>query len=166
MNISAVLEIVLIVIAFFGTAAFWEFVAWWMHKYVMHGAGWFLHKDHHVTSGRRMQLNDAYALIFAICSFLLIYNGLKYAWKPMASSGFGVAAYGLGYVIFHDIIFHRRIRGIRIKPKSTYLKRIIDNHRVHHGVVTKDGATSFGFLWAPKPAEKPSGHIPGNMREN
>ena len=153
------------VVAFAGTAVFWEFVAWWMHKYVMHGPGWFLHEDHHKTSGRRLQRNDAYALFFALCSFLLIFNGLKQGWFPMAASGFGVALYGVGYVVFHDIMFHRRIRWIRYKPRRLYMRRIIDNHRVHHGTVTRENAVNFGFLWAPKPTETPTGEIPDELRQ-
>jgi beta-carotene 3-hydroxylase len=160
-----VLSIFYIIAAFLGTAIFWEIVAYWMHKHVMHGIGWFLHEDHHKTSGRRLQRNDAYAIFFAICSFLLIFNGLKFGLRPMAASGFGVALYGLGYVIFHDIMFHRRIKWIRYKPGTTYMKRIIDNHRVHHGTTTKHGAVSFGFLWAPRPIEKPTGEIPDELRQ-
>jgi beta-carotene 3-hydroxylase len=138
------------ILIFFAAALFWELVAWYMHKYVMHGFGWFLHQDHHVTHGRRLQKNDAYALFFALCSFLLIYFGFKYTLSPLWSAGFGVALYGAGYVGFHDIMFHKRIKGIRLKPKNPYLVRIINAHRTHHSTVTKDGATSFSFLWAPK----------------
>lgn len=136
-------------LAFIASALIWEFVAWWMHKYVMHGIGWFLHKDHHRKSGKRLQRNDAYALFFALCSFLLIFNGLKHGIRVLTASGFGIALYGAGYIIFHDVIFHKRIRWIRIRPKSRYLTRIITNHRLHHSVVTKEGADNFGFLWAP-----------------
>jgi beta-carotene 3-hydroxylase len=135
------------------TAAFWELVAWFMHKYVMHGFGWFLHRDHHVPSGRKWQLNDAYALVFALVSFLLIYNGLRLSIMPMASAGFGVALYGLGYLVFHEIMFHKRIKWIKYRPKAPYMKRIIKAHRVHHSTVTKDGASSFSFLYAPKKYE-------------
>ena len=76
--IGSVLNVVAVVAAFFGTAVLWELVAWWMHKHVMHGIGWFLHQDHHRSSGRRLQRNDAFALIFALCSFLLIFNGLRH----------------------------------------------------------------------------------------
>ena len=27
---------------------FMEFMAWFAHKYLMHGVLWFLHEDHHV----------------------------------------------------------------------------------------------------------------------
>jgi len=54
----------------FTVAAFWamEAVAWAAHKYVMHGIGWGLHRDHHQPTGRAFQRNDLFALIFAIPS--------------------------------------------------------------------------------------------------
>ncbi len=150
---KTVLSILLHLIVFAGTAALWELVAVLMHRYVMHGIGWFFHEDHHKTSGRRFQKNDAYALFFALCSFLLIYFGLKNRLSLVATSGFGVAAYGLGYVLFHEIMFHKRFRHLRIPVKGPYLERIIASHRIHHSVVTKEGATNFGFLYAGKAPE-------------
>ena len=132
------------------TAAFWEVVAWSMHKYVMHGFGWVLHHDHHVTSSRRLQKNDAYAVFFALCSFLLIFFGFKTGTIPMASAGLGVGLYGVGYAMFHEVMFHKRIRSIQLKPTHPYLRRIINAHRQHHRTVSRTGAISFSFLWAPK----------------
>ena len=31
------------------------------------------------------------------------------------------------------------------------MKRIIQAHRLHHVIETREGTVSFGFLWAPKP---------------
>ncbi|HOX18187.1 MAG TPA: hypothetical protein PKW82_06990 [Spirochaetales bacterium] len=132
------------------SAAAFEGVAYVMHRWVMHGFGWFLHADHHRKSGRRLQRNDAYALVFAFSSFLLIYNGLLRAWTLMAAAGFGVALYGLGYVLFHDIMFHKRIKWLKIPARGAYLEGIVNAHRRHHATATKRGATSFGFLYAPK----------------
>ncbi len=136
-------------VVFVASAVFFEFVAWFMHKYVMHGFGWFLHEDHH-RPRHKLQKNDAYALFFALISFLLIYKGLKQQIYLMASSGFGVALYGAGYVMFHDIMFHRRIKRLRYRPKNPYMKRIINAHRTHHSTATRKGAVSFSFLYAPK----------------
>lgn len=133
-----------------GTTALWEFIAWWLHKYVMHGPGWFLHEDHHRPKGRGLQKNDAYALVFALISFLLIYNGLLRGWSYMAAAGFGVALYGLGYVLFHEILFHRRLRWLRLPVKGAYLKALVAAHSIHHQVATKEGATNFSFLWPAK----------------
>jgi beta-carotene 3-hydroxylase len=148
--LNRIVFIALNIIIALATAAFWEFVAWFMHKYVMHGFGWYLHRDHHVTSGRKFQKNDLYALFFAGCSFLLIFFGLKYRLAPMASAGFGVGLYGIGYVTFHEIMFHKRIKAIQFRPKSRYLRRIVNAHRVHHSKVSKEHGESFSFLWAPR----------------
>ncbi len=62
----------------------------------------------------------------------------------------GVAAYGLIYFGFHDVIVHKRLPH-RLVPRSAYLKRIVQAHRLHHAVESRDGAVSFGFIWAPPP---------------
>ena len=64
-------------------------------------------------------------------------------------SGKKIALYGLGYMLFHDIMFHRRIRGVRIRAQSSYMKRIVRAHKVHHQTSNKkEGGTAFGFLYA------------------
>jgi beta-carotene 3-hydroxylase len=127
-----------------------EFVARFLHKYVMHGQGWCLHYDHHNHRGTLFQKNDLYFVIFAALSAALFFVGFRTGWYEIAAMGGGVAIYGVGYVLFHDIMFHGRIRGLKFKPRHPYLKRIINAHRVHHATVTRGGAVSFSFLWAPK----------------
>ena len=127
-----------------------EGAAYAMHRWVMHGPGWFLHRSHHRPGGR-FEANDLYALIFAGPSVLLIYGGLNLGWGEWAAwLGAGIAAYGLIYFGFHDVIVHKRI-GHRFVPRSRYLKRIVQAHRLHHAVEEREGAVSFGFLWAPPP---------------
>ena len=47
------------------------------------------------------------------------------------------------------------LRGVphRIVPRSTYFKRIVQAHKLHHAVESRDGAVSFGFIYAP-PVER------------
>ena len=55
---------------------FMELVAWFTHKYVMHGFLWKLHKDHHDHSNKTpFEKNDYFFLIFAIPGFLNIFFG-------------------------------------------------------------------------------------------
>lgn len=150
MGVSKTLIVGLSILLFLGTAVFMEFVAWITHKYVMHGFLWVLHKDHHHPKSRGLQRNDAFALFFATISFLLIFNGVSQGWPLMVAPGLGMALYGVGYVTFHDIMFHRRIRSLRYHPQSSYMKRIFRAHRVHHRNATREHGTSFGFLYAPK----------------
>ena len=56
------------------------------------------------------------------------------------------------YAILHDLLVHRRIP-FKGQPRGGYLKRLVQAHRLHHAVRSRDGAVSFGFLYAP-PIEK------------
>ncbi len=135
---------------FVGLAISMEYVAWFTHKYVMHGFLWVLHEDHHRPKHRGLQKNDWFAVFFSLVSFALIFPGLLYRIWPLASAGFGIALYGIGYVLFHDVMFHRRIRGLRLKARGAYLQRIVRAHRLHHQNSGRQGGISFGFLYAPK----------------
>ena len=129
-----------------------EGIAYLAHRWVMHGPGWFLHASHHRPHEGAWELNDLYAVIFAIPSIALIYVGVQLGWgAAYAWVGAGIAAYGAIYFGFHDVIVHRRLAH-RYVPRSGYMKRIVQAHRLHHAVEEKHGTVSFGFLWAP-PAE-------------
>lgn len=129
-----------------------EGFAYAAHRWLMHGPGWVLHESHHRPRLGRFELNDLYAAIFAVPSIVLLYGGVQRGWWPGTIwIGAGIAAYGAIYFGFHDVIVHRRVRTGYI-PRSTYMKRIVQAHRLHHAVSTKAGTVSFGFLWAPRPA--------------
>jgi beta-carotene 3-hydroxylase len=133
-----------------GTVIAMEAVAYAVHRWIMHGPGWFLHKSHHSPTAP-LEANDLYSLIFALPSVLLIYGGLNRGWPDWTTwVGWGVAVYGLIYFGFHDVIVHKRLPH-RLVPRSRYLKRIVQAHRLHHAVDTREGAVSFGFIWAPAP---------------
>jgi beta-carotene 3-hydroxylase len=131
-------------------AVLMEGVAWATHKYVMHGFLWVLHEDHHRPRRHGLQKNDLFAVFFAVPSFLLLLWGrLAGAW-PASAVGAGMALYGLGYFLFHDVMFHKRVRWLRLKPWTFYLKRIVSAHADHHQSFGKGQARSFGFLYAPR----------------
>ena len=128
-----------------------EGVAYAAHRWIMHGPGWFLHKSHHRERNGPFEANDLYALIFAIPSIVLLYGGVNLDWGSWAVwVGAGIAAYGAIYFGFHDVIVHRRLKH-RYVPRSAYMKRIVQAHRLHHATEAKDGSVSFGFIWAPRP---------------
>lgn len=133
-----------------GVAVGMEPVAWALHKYGMHGFLWTLHADHHRPRGRGLQRNDWFAAFFASLSVALIGIGAGRRRPPFASAGVGLFLYGLGYFLFHDVMFHRRVRRLPLRPTTRYLRRIVRAHRAHHRVSTRDGAISFGFLYAPR----------------
>jgi beta-carotene 3-hydroxylase len=136
---------------FLGVLAGMEGIAYLMHKYVMHGPLWLLHKSHHQPRQGWFELNDVFGVFFAIPSMVLIYYGVR--GHPMLLwAGLGMAAYGAVYWGFHDILVHHRIRH-RYAPRGGYLRRLVRAHLIHHKTMVRDGAVSFGFLYAP-PIEK------------
>jgi len=138
------------------TFFFMEGVAWFTHKYVMHGILWSWHRSHHKVHNHALERNDLFALVFSVPSILLIVLGFEIPEIGFLKFiGFGILGYGLFYFIFHDIIVHRRIK-VSYKAKSKYLRRIIRAHYIHHETHTKDGAEAFGFLYAPEKYENQS----------
>ncbi len=133
-----------------GTFLFWEFVAWFTHKYVMHGVLWTWHQSHHTVHDHALEKNDWFAVVFSIPSIALIYYSTIATYNPyLLSVGVGIFCYGLFYMIFHDVIVHQRIKW-RPKSRSNYLNRMIHAHYVHHAKHTKEDCEAFGFLIAPK----------------
>jgi beta-carotene 3-hydroxylase len=122
-----------------------EAFAWWTHKYIMHGPLWSLHRSHHQRRRGAFEANDLFAVIFAAPAIALIAIGTWF-WEPGLWLGLGMTAYGAVYAIFHDGLVHRRYP---VPFPRSWLKRQVQAHRLHHAVSEKDGAVSFGFLWAP-----------------
>lgn len=140
----------LIVIA---TFLFWEFVAWFSHKYIMHGFLWTWHKSHHTVHDHDLERNDLFAVVFSIPSIAIFYYFTMVSYNPyMIAVALGILSYGIFYFIFHDVIVHQRIRW-RPAKRSKYLKRMINAHYVHHAKHTKEGCEAFGFLYAPRKYE-------------
>ena len=153
MNYNQLLAYVLII---FITFVIMEGVAWFLHKYVMHGFGWFLHEDHHRSSKGRFEKNDIFGLFFSLLSFILILTGFLDGFDYKFALGIGVMLYGLGYFIVHDIFFHKRIK-IKFRPKSKYIKRVLNSHTIHHQKSTAHTGICFGFLYASKKYQKQEG---------
>src|SRR3954447_3317099 len=142
-----------VITTFLATLIAMEGFAYVMHRWVMHGPGWFLHASHHRPRLGRFEANDLYALIFALPSILLLYGGVNLGWGGWAIGiGAGIAGYGAIYFGFHDVIVHKRIAHRHV-ARSRYMKRIVQAHLLHHAVQTKEDAVSFGFLWAPPAAQ-------------
>jgi beta-carotene 3-hydroxylase len=132
---------------FLGVLAGMEAVAYLMHKHLMHGPLWFLHKSHHRPRQGWFELNDLFGIFFAIPSMILIYIGVR-SQPGLLWAGLGMTAYGVFYFGFHDVLVHRRIRH-RFFPRGGYLRRLVQAHLIHHKTLGRDGAVSFGFLYAP-----------------
>ena len=132
-----------------GVVAVMEVVAIVAHRWVMHGFLWSWHRSHHEPRTGWFEKNDLFGVIGAIVSMSLFWWGFKADGGPLVVwiAG-GITAYGAIYFGFHDVLVHRRVRH-SMNPRSRYLKRIMQAHRLHHVVETKHGTVSFGFLYAP-----------------
>ena len=119
-----------------------EGVAWGMHKYVLHGPLWVLHRSHHEPARRFWEPNDLVMLFYAALSAAACITG-----GPWLGVGLGIALYGLAYFLIHDVLIHRRLRWLG-KPPGFYLRALDIAHKTHHATRGRDGARAFGMLWA------------------
>jgi beta-carotene 3-hydroxylase len=126
-----------------------EGITWLTHKYVMHGFLWYLHEDHHQPSAGFFEKNDAFFLIFAIPSWLCIMLGLQNGVYWAAAIGFGIAMYGLGYFIVHEVIIHQRFKWFT-RSNNSYVRTIRWAHKMHHKNLGKEDGESFGMLFVAK----------------
>ena len=150
MNLTLILICSIITIA---TFLFWEFVAWFSHKYIMHGFLWSWHKSHHTVHKHTLEKNDLFGVVFSIPSIVISMYAITYNKPYLFSVSLGIFLYGLFYVVFHDFIVHQRLKW-RPKNRSNYLNRMINAHYVHHSKHSKENCESFGFLIVPSKYEK------------
>ena len=123
-----------------------EFMAWFTHKYVMHGFLWKWHQDHHEPHDKLFEKNDRFFLVYAIPSAIFYIIGSTFeAYFPFFFVGIGISLYGLTYFLIHDVYIHRRFKWFK-QLDGKYSRAILRAHGTHHSVKTKDGAESFGLL--------------------
>lgn len=133
-----------------GTVITMEFVAWLAHKYLMHGALWNLHEDHHKPHFEKegfFEKNDWFFVVFAVPSMLcyMIGAGVEgYLWLLFV--GVGISIYGLIYFLIHDVYIHQRFRWFR-QLDSKYSRAILKAHGAHHAKTYKEDGVSFGLLF-------------------
>jgi beta-carotene 3-hydroxylase len=138
------------ILAFLVAFVLMEFMAWFTHKYVMHGFLWNLHEDHHQPKPNYIfQKNDAFFLVFAIPSWLTIMLGMMWGYPASVGVGFGIAAYGLVYFLVHDVLIHRRFKWFD-KIDSPYFRAIRKAHKIHHKNRFKQEGACFGLLVVPR----------------
>ena len=127
-----------------------EGVAWFTHKYVMHGFLWVLHKDHHDRSNHSpFEKNDFFFLIFAVPGSLFIIYGSQIGIDFFLFwIGVGITLYGAAYFFVHDLFIHQRVKVLK-KTKNPYLLGIRRGHKVHHKQLGKEDGECFGMLIVP-----------------
>ena len=132
------------------TFLFMEFVAWFSHKFIMHGFLWSWHKDHHKKDHDSwFEKNDLFFLVYAIPSVFFVVLWGEYSFWAGLPIAIGIFCYGLTYFIVHDIFIHRRFKIFR-NIDNSYAKGIRRAHKIHHKNINKEGGVCFGMLYVPK----------------
>ena len=137
------------ILVFVTTFFFMEFMAWFSHKYIMHGFLWNLHADHHrKNQDSWFEKNDAFFVIYAGISigFFLLwrYDILQIG----LAIGSGIFVYGWTYFIVHDIFIHQRFKLFR-NADNRYARAVRRAHKMHHKHIGKDQGECFGMLLVP-----------------
>jgi beta-carotene 3-hydroxylase len=142
---NILINILIVLASFFSM----EVVAWFTHKYVMHGLLWVLHKDHHKkeTSGF-FEHNDFFFLIFALPGIAGLFLGRLQDFNFLFWIGMGITIYGWTYFFVHDIFIHQRFKLFR-NADNNYFKAIRRAHKMHHKHLEKQDGECFGMLWVP-----------------
>ena len=84
-----------------------EFMAWFTHKYVMHGFLWHIHADHHKKDHDSwFERNDLFFIFYAVVSMGCIILWSEYGVWFALPIGIGIFSYGLAYFMVHDIFIH------------------------------------------------------------
>ncbi len=133
--------------AFFGM----EGVAWFTHKYIMHGLLWKLHADHHLKEHDSFfERNDFFFLLFAVPGISLMLWGATESFADFRFwIGTGIALYGFCYFFVHDLFIHQRFPVLK-KTDSSYLRGLRKAHKIHHKHLGKMDGECFGMLWVPR----------------
>ena len=139
----------MIILIFIATFFFMEFVAWFTHKFIMHGLLWKLHADQHVPSHQSFfEKNDYFFLVFATPGIAFIVLGSFLEISQFSAIGFGITAYGMCYFLVHDIFIHQRFKWFR-NSNNLYFRAIRRTHKVHHKKLGKHDGECFGMLLVP-----------------
>jgi beta-carotene 3-hydroxylase len=144
------MDILINILIFFSAFLLMEFVAWFAHKYIMHGFLWVLHEDHHNLPKGFIQKNDSFFIIFALPSMISILLGALLSISGLIFFGFGIAFYGFAYFLMHEVLIHKRYKPLYklffARNHSRYLKAMQKAHFMHHKHLSKDNGESFGML--------------------
>lgn len=142
---SIILNSLIIIVGFL----LMEGVAWFTHKYIMHGFMWSWHKSHHEPRKGKFEKNDLFGIVFAFVSAGLMISGSwgEIDWKFYL--GIGILLYGLAYFLVHDVFVHQRLPLLK-RTNNAYFQAMRFAHKIHHKVSSKEGAEAFGFLFVSK----------------
>ena len=126
-----------------------EGATWLIHKYIMHGFLWVLHRDHHDHSNAGfLEKNDYFFIIFALPTIALMYFGSLRGYNYLFYIGLGIMLYGMAYFFVHDIFIHQRFKWLS-KTNNRYFLALRRAHKQHHKHLGKEEGECIGFLYVP-----------------
>ena len=141
-------ERLLIVVASF---ALMEPVTAGVHRWVMHGFGWGLHRSHHRPRPGLLERNDLFPVMFASVTMLAMAVGFRWWGRDLlVPASVGVTGYGVTYAFVHDVYIHQRVR---FGPRVAFLERRKSAHLMHH----TRGEAPYGMLFPVVPARVRTG---------
>jgi beta-carotene 3-hydroxylase len=103
-----------------------------VHRFVMHGFGMGWHRSHHEPPCRVFEANDLFPGMFATVTIVILAIGVYAASAPrvLVPIGVGVTAYGVAYLLVHDVVIHRRLTFLPVP--DGLLRAWREAHNVHH----------------------------------
>ena len=126
----------------FAVAAFvvMEPVTYALHRWVMHGLGWVLHRSHHRAHHQGWDANDWFPVMFAGLTItgLAVGTGVGGV-GALVPVCVGVTVYGAAYAFVHDICIHGRLGLVRLRGPLGWLASA---HDLHH----RYGGEPYGML--------------------
>ncbi len=123
------MSIGLVAVAAIGFVAM-EGVSYATHRWVMHGFGMRWHRSHHLPPQGRFEQNDAFPVLFSFIGFAVFLGASLTSNTWLYWLGGGIAAYGLLYMLVHDVYIHRRLP-CPIDDRRT-LDWLRESHEIHH----------------------------------
>lgn len=137
------------ILLFISTFLTMEFMAWFTHKYVMHGFLWSIHKDHHKKDHDSwFERNDLFFIFYAVISVTCFVTWSEGFFDFGLAIGGGILAYGIAYFFVHDIFIHQRFKLLR-NANNRYAKAVRRAHKMHHKHIGKEKGECFGMLVVP-----------------
>lgn len=132
------------------TFCFMEFMAWFSHKYIMHGFLWSLHRDHHIKEHKSwFERNDVFFIFYALVSSGFVVLWGEFDFWPGLPIALGIFLYGMTYFLVHDIFIHQRFKLFR-NIDNKYARGIRRAHKIHHKNIHQNEGECFGMLWVPR----------------
>jgi beta-carotene 3-hydroxylase len=131
-----------------------EFVSYLVHRFVYHGFAWFIHRSHHTPRTGAFEWNDIFPALFATVTTTLMIIALgDPAGQDLLAASIGITAYGIVYLIVHDLYVHRRMK--RFPLKIRFLANVKRAHAVHH----RFGGEPYGLLLFSDPKATAMEHL-------